>query len=379
MIATLTSVESLPAARPGALRAIGARNFAGAIIGGLLIAAIEFAITRGSAQFSFIEQLAWLARLGMHWVLAALPLGWVFGRLELHAAGRVPSGIAYAGAIAAGAVTGAVIMALHGKYIDPAISEIAVGFDLALADRFLYGLWQLGFWGTVGASLHAVDLRHRRSANALRQGELARLRTERRLAEMQLAAVHAQVEPEFVLATLDTVEQLYTRDIDSADRVLDALIMFLREATPLLRRQMSTVALECRLLETYSRVFGAAQEPADTTSIAVEPAARDVAMPPGILVSLAQAIRDDCFTRTASFAVRARTRGDACELDLAATAHLVRRTQALRDFVARAAQRLALTNGPRSSITVLHEDPRQFTLRIGVSHRGDDHVESTPR
>ena len=186
-----------------------ARDIFGACVGGLLIAAIEFAVTRGSIEYSVLEQVTWLARLSVHWVLAALPVGVAFWSVERRAAGASPSGLAYAAAVTIGAIAGASVMALHGKFVDPAIARTAVGFDMELTDRFLYGFWQLAFWGSVGAMLHASDLRHRHSAIALRQGELARLRSERRLAEARLAALHAQVEPEFILTTLDTVERLY--------------------------------------------------------------------------------------------------------------------------------------------------------------------------
>ena len=349
-----------------ALDASVTRNLFGACIGGLLIAAIEFAVTRASVEYSVLEQVAWLARLSMHWVLAALPVGVAFWATEHRAADANPSAVAYAAAVAVGAVAGASIMALHGKFVDPAIARTAVGFDMELPDRFLYGLWQLAFWGSVGATLHASDLRHRRSAVALRQGELARLRSERRLAESRLAALHAQVEPEFVLTTLDTVERLYARDVAAADRVLDALIQFLREATPLLRRQESTVDQECRLLRLYLRVLGAASGHVDDVSIAADPSARDVAMPPGILVSLAQQVLVCVSSGSARFAVRMTRRRDGHDLELSATAASIECTAALRDFVARTENRLRLSDGPQDSVALLQDAPGKITLRMAL-------------
>lgn len=357
--------------------ASAARNLVGGCVGGLLIATIEFAVTRVSVQYSVLEQIEWLARLSVHWVLAAVPVGIALWAVERRAHGSRPSVIAYATAVTAGAVVGACVMALHGKLIDPAIARTAVGFDMELPDRFLYGLWQLAFWGSAGATLHASDLRHKRSTAALRQGELARLRSERRLAELQLAALHAQVEPEFVLTTLDTVERLYSRDVAAADRLLDALIQFLREATPLLRRQSSTIDQECRLLLLYLRVLGVASGQVDDVNVAVESSIREMHLPAGILVSLAQQVLGAPAAGPARIDVRTRRREDGLDLELSATATVVECGAALQDFIGRARDRLRLAQGPQGDITLLHDTPGRLTLRIALVHRqGADHDES---
>lgn len=376
MIAAIRQAEPFTVSQRRGSLTFDARCAGGAIIGGLLIAAIEFAITRRSVSFAPAEQLVWLARLSVHWTLAALPLGWLVGQLERRSIRPVPSRLAYAAVVVLGAVAGATITALHGKYVDPSITATAVGFDMALADRFLYGFWQLGFWGVIGAALHAADLRHRHSVAALQEVEFAALRSERALAETQLAALHAQVEPEFIVATLDTVEHVYARDIESADRVLDALILFLREATPLLRRESSTVERECRLLDIYSHALGAASGSADRVSLDIATDAHDVPLPPGILVSIATGILDACFTRTAEFEVRAYRGGDGLEVDLIATAKLIRHTQSLRDCIARAERRLKHGHGPASSITVGCEESRRIKLRLHASTRENQHVAS---
>jgi hypothetical protein len=373
----MASVEFNSRGASAAAGASAARNVAGACVAGLLIAAIEFAVTRGSVQYSVLEQIEWMARLSVHWILAALPVGVAFWAVERRATGGSPSGIAYTTAVAAGAIVGACVMALHGKFVDPVISRTAVGFDMELSDRFLYGLWQLAFWGSAGAALHASDLRHKRSAAALRQGELARLKSERRLAEVRLAALHAQVEPEFVLTTLDTVERLYIRDTAAADRLLDALIEFLREATPLLRRQRSTIDQECRLLHLYLRVLGAASGLADDVRVAVDPSIRHMPLPPGILVSLAQQVLGSLAAGPARFDVRSRRRDDGHDLDLSATAVDIEYGAALQDFVGRARERLRLAQGPQGDITLLHDTPGRLTLRIAlVNRQGADHDDS---
>jgi LytS/YehU family sensor histidine kinase len=220
-------------------------------------------------------------------------------------------------------------------------------------------------------------LRHKRSTAALRHVELATLRGERRLAELHLAALHAQVEPEFVLTTLDAVERLYWRDVAAADRLLDALIQFLREATPLLRRQSSTIDQECRLLLIYLRVLGAASGLVDDVNVDVERPARDTPLPPGILVSLAQQVLGSLAAGPARFDVRTCRRADSFDLELSATAVSIESGAALRDFTRRARERLRLALGAQGDITLLHDTPGRLTLRITLGKgRGADHGES---
>jgi hypothetical protein len=239
-----------------------------------------------------------------------------------------------------GAGTGALVLALHGKFVDPAISVTAIGFDMDLLDRFLYGLWQLAFWGSVGAMLHASNLRQRRAAAALQADELQRLRSERRLAEERLRALHAQVEPEFVLSTLSTVERIYETDPAAADRALDALIQFLRLAIPALRRSNSTVGRECRLVEAYVRTVGAAGGVSGAVRIELDPRVADRPVPPGILLALAQQLP------------AAMPPGVDVDLPL------------LQQVAAGLRQRLSAHLGPRATLAIIADGPRRITLRL---------------
>ncbi|MCK7510138.1 MAG: hypothetical protein MZV70_42945 [Desulfobacterales bacterium] len=72
-------------------------------------------MTRVSILASPPDQLAWLARLSVHWVLASLPLGIAVAVLEHYSPGPEPSWRGYAIAILMGAGAGALVLALHGK------------------------------------------------------------------------------------------------------------------------------------------------------------------------------------------------------------------------------------------------------------------------
>lgn len=323
-----------------ALGPVLGRALAGALVGGVLIATLEFAVTRVSILASAPGQLAWLARLAAHWVFAALPLGIAVAVLEHRSPGSPPTWRGYALAVLMGAGAGALLLALHGKFVDPAISRTAVGIDLELLDRFLYGAWQLAFWGSAGALLHASGLRQRRTAAALRAGELLRLRSERRLSEERLSALHAQVEPEFVLSTLSAVERLYETDPAAADRALDALIQFLRLAIPLLRRRTVTLGSECRLLETYMHTLGAATGVADSLRVELDPRVVDQPVPSGTLFALAQ------------------------QLPAAMSPNADSDPRRLQQVAATLEQRLRANVDPHAKVEIALERSRRITLRL---------------
>lgn len=75
----------------------------------------------------------------------------------------------------------------------------------------------------------------RRAARALADAEVDRAEAQRGLLAAQLVAAHAQVDPAFVLQTLENVERAYEEDPARADVLLDEFIVFLRDAIPRLR------------------------------------------------------------------------------------------------------------------------------------------------
>lgn len=352
---------------------VAARSLLGAIIGGLLIAAIEFAALRDSLSLAATEQLAYLARLAVHWTLAVIPLGIAFGLLEHRARGRTPIAGGYVISVLTGACAGALALAVHGQLVDPTIAENAVGFQVEFQDRILYGLRQLLFWGTVFAVLHASSLRQRRVASLLRARELERLGSERSLAEVRLAALQAQIEPEFLLSSLSEVERLYQLDPAAADRVLDALIRFLREATPLLRRQISTLGAEARLLRAYVFALRAPAGDGEALHLEIDGSAVAMPVPSGVLLSLAQALfgaqsEDD---DVGSLEVRARARTPGAGVNLTITAVTAATPADLQTVIARVERRLAVTSGRSPSIELRQDGARRLTISIALHEQGE--------
>jgi LytS/YehU family sensor histidine kinase len=264
------------------------------------------------------------------------------------------------------------VLTLHARFVD-SISETALGYDIEWRNTFLYGLWQFVFWGSIGAVLHASNLRRKRSATALREGELERLRSERRLAEAQLDALHAQVEPEFVLSTLGTVERLYVRDPAAADRVLDALIQFLREATPLLRRQVSTIGHEGRLVQAYVRTLGAATGASGRDGIEVDERADSTPLAPGLLLTLAQvllgALRPG--TGNADFDVHASSTAARTIIDVSVVGVEVDES-VLAASLDRIRHRLVVSCGPSTTLEIVCSLAQRHTLRLTLIDQSEE-------
>ena len=362
---------------PRLLRVITMRILVGTLAGGVLIASIEYAVTRGSVPLNPIAQAGWLLRLSMHWVLASIPLGLAFLWAEQRVQGNPPSLASYVPAVLLGAIGGAGIVALHGSLVDPGISRTAVGFDMTLGDRFLYGLWQLGFWGSIGAVMHWTDLRSRQGAGVLQRAEMARLQSEQRMVEARLAALQGQVEPEFVLATLARIERLYATELETADRILDSLIRFLRLAIPKLRGSSSTVGQEIELVQACLDVLDSQPDATVAMTIDVSAAVRAAAIPSGLIVSLVQKLVGPDGRGARCLRLSSGSEASRPYLDLSFSLARSVQDESFAEFIALAGKRLALLRRPESSISLLHDGSKAITVRVHLGpSEGEDHVKA---
>jgi hypothetical protein len=155
--------------------------------------------------------------------------------------------------------------------------------------------WLLFFPDNTGATFFlggAIALaffarRHdRRVAAALHAAELARIDTQRLTLEADLQAMQAQVEPAFLLGTLEDVGRLNETDPDAGDRVLDELILFLRAALPHLRETHSTVSKEVDLARAYLGIAKVRLRDRLLFHIDGSEDARNARMPPMVLLPM---------------------------------------------------------------------------------------------
>jgi LytS/YehU family sensor histidine kinase len=94
----------------------------------------------------------------------------------------------------------------------------------------LYNAWLMLFFGGLIAAVVASQRRRTRMLSTLRSAELNRTTSQQRLAEAKLASLQARVDPDYLYQTLSRLERLYEDDPPAADRLLDELIAFLRNA-----------------------------------------------------------------------------------------------------------------------------------------------------
>jgi LytS/YehU family sensor histidine kinase len=120
----------------------------------------------------------------------------------------------------------------------------------------------------------------------LRTAELERLAANREVLATRLAAMQARVEPQFLLGTLSQVEALYDRDPQGGDRMLDALIVYLRTALPQLRSEGSTLDGEARLVVSYLHIVQQRMGSRLTYAVAMGAGLGDNAFPPMLLLPL---------------------------------------------------------------------------------------------
>lgn len=141
-----------------------------------------------------------------------------------------------------------------------------------------------------GLAVAALEMSRRRlgSEEAVLTARREQTQMTRELLESRLAAMQAQVEPQFLFDSLVDVERLYARNPAAAAAHLDHLIRYLRVALPRLRESGSTLAAELDLVEAYVAVVQALHHGTPILRVAVEPDAAAHVFHPMLLLPLVQ-------------------------------------------------------------------------------------------
>lgn len=157
------------------------------------------------------------------------------------------------------------------------------------ASLFFWPLFTLTNWVIVGSAavfLYAGRRAAMRTGARLRAAELERIRRSKLALESRLQAMQARVEPQFLFNTLAQVERLYDLDPESAARMLDDLIAYLRAAMPLMRDTSSTLAQEFALARAYLDIVRVRLDERLAVSIEAPNGSEDIRMPPMMLLPL---------------------------------------------------------------------------------------------
>jgi len=135
-----------------------------------------------------------------------------------------------------------------------------------------------------------AEVLHRRSATtiALQATQRAQATIAREVLESRLAAMQAQVEPQFLFDSLVDIETLYRQDAHRAAGDLDRLITYLRVALPRLREPGSTIEAEIELVQAYLAVVTSLHGGRPTLSITLPDDCRCARFYPMLLLPLLQ-------------------------------------------------------------------------------------------
>jgi signal transduction histidine kinase len=162
-----------------------------------------------------------------------------------------------------------------------------LGFSLRMPDptlrRWVVGLsagglflLSLGFWFVVSFRAHQIESRLRELDERDRAIAMAH----------QLAA--AQIQPHFLFNSLAALQHWVQAKDDRAAPLLEALTGFLRATLPLFDQRLLRLADEAEAAQRYLAVMQLRLGERLRYRVQIEPAAADVQMPPGVLLTLVE-------------------------------------------------------------------------------------------
>ncbi len=188
------------------------------------------------------------------------------------------------------------LLALLGAFVGASIAGLIKGvnpfdwlYDSALLRHVVTGALAFGFLYTFIVALIA-NLRNReyRALAANLEAEARQSELSRQLAESKLKLLQSQIEPHFLFNTLGSAQQLAEKSAPDAARLISDLIRFLRTATPSLRDETTTLAQDAAMLRAYLRIMQTRLGSRLEWSIAIPEALDEVALPPGMLITLVE-------------------------------------------------------------------------------------------
>ena len=118
----------------------------------------------------------------------------------------------------------------------------------------LYQLWMTLFYGGLLVAARIFTVRVERTRHLLHQSALARSRTDALLDAARLQALQSQIDPNLLLDSMQELEQRYRASPERAERLLEALVEFLRYALQGLRVPVSTLEAELQLARAFAHL-----------------------------------------------------------------------------------------------------------------------------
>lgn len=169
---------------------------------------------------------------------------------------------------------------------------IRVGGSASIEAWFWYTLWA-NLVIVVLAIVTLVHLRERRLAvNRLSAAQDEGRAVRQQLAQAQLMAIQARVDPQLLFDMLKAVKRFYQQDAERAEHLLDELAAFLRAALPRLRSPHSSLEVEFQLVAAYTRLLRIAFDTPVRFTIDLPASMAGDRFPAGLLLPLAMRLID---------------------------------------------------------------------------------------
>lgn len=141
-------------------------------------------------------------------------------------------------------------------------------------------------FGVIGSTVFLLAQRIQTLDAEVRQRRLDEAERTRREMEAHLKLLQAQIEPHFLFNTLANVSSLIDTDAERARKLLDRLTDWLRIALVRVRRELTTLDDELRLLENWLEIVGVRFGERLRWRIDATPQARQAPIPPMLLQPL---------------------------------------------------------------------------------------------
>jgi Histidine kinase len=287
-------------------------------------------------------------------------------------AGHASTGPARTRALALAIVVSGVLASVVIVPLMNAIGIVEIWADLVgrkrpvppLAIAIVGNIFHLGLFSFL--FVVALEILQRRAAtvSAMLAAQQEQTTIARAALESRLAAMQAQVEPQFLFNTLVAIEALYQRNAAAAADNLDRLIQYLRVALPRLREPGSTVGAELDLVSAYLAVVTSLHDGRPTLSVTVGDHCGAARFYPMLLLPLIQrAVREGDGSLPESIRIGVQKVGT----DVVIVTRIARAGGCDEDFeLARVRERLTGLYGDRAALECLELDSgtTQFTLRV---------------
>ncbi len=219
-------------------------------------------------------------------------------------------------------------------------------------------------WSALFVAAAEVIRRRALTNEAIRATQREQAALARDVLESRLAAMQAQVEPQFLFDTLVDIERLYQKDIGGAADNLDRLITYLRVALPRLREAGSTMAAEIDLVQAYLEVVRSLHSGAPSLTVTLADDCRDARFYPMLLLPLVQrAVRGGTSDVPASIRIAVQRNGN----DIVILVRVAAAGGCAEDReIGRVRERLAGLYGSRATLECLElqGNTTQLTMRI---------------